>query len=1019
MKFIQVVHDAGPEALRESKREARSYSAQVAHARARKLHGLGKPKRTAVGDGSKAEKKQTMKVSRLKSQRLDEILLPYNQATLSIAELHIHQPMLSPYINFISTLTDDECFMLDHSRSIRHYQQYLRNNWIMISSTDAEFIRGFLLAASRHLSMVESNTKFEEIAIRYKLEYLAKLRKDVAMQPMSISPRSVSSALVLSFDEPGVDASWEHSNGLAAYPRGSEYSPGSWRTPVTGSEPVYIIYVVHLRPGRPNQRLGLGLEDDRSPQYESTSYTWAGENGDSSRCRPLYIGRYWDVALQTQNCWSMLESLRLPIGTRAVWVDAICINQSDIDERNSQVMKMSLRYKNCFRVVVYLGPDMATSIPASYPAQKELVLSSSKLSGITPESFRELLYRRYFSRIWVVQELVLARRVAFQIGDTEYWMDSTTMESLEANNDWNWNSTTAPWLQNVSLERLQETNILHILRATHMCHCADPRDRVYGILSLLTNNSADSVLRADYSLSFREMVIGLFSYTFLELRDLRVLRFAAGLHNYSKLPSWMPDLSLSTYDTSPQKGLPLENYRMIVGDYEVHHRWMPWYLGTTIDSSTGALSINLIHLLEFQSSPRKMENVEFVQDWHLFTISGRHSNLVLSSNLPLEELIVPTRDHLFCLNANNSSPIFLVMSLCTDKSTYKLMGICRHVAFQERMYLRESVQQWNAWETPYASDDGWDLFASEEVSGDQNLHLRSLQYNLHTQLEAINTDGSLTPIWTYNPAGISSLDAKLAFDDGSDCKLKPVLMGLINEQNNPEPGFLARLSLCIPASFRPQVEVDKYILVTVTKALARLHYSKLLNNPANKWRFVEQACFGLSSDKDCSCQKALENTSILGDEEWLGRIRGRRVHLVDLLSKYESREEGDGESMSVSGHCMLWQDYAAHDKALSFILYHGRNRGIHRPSLLWPEALALQLRIPREALECQIKQTMAWKTLHRLDRVSPISSEDDLDAVLGSSDPNPDFRSIAVPGWPTELVDDFNIDGSIQRVSIR
>ncbi|KAF5619581.1 heterokaryon incompatibility het-6 [Fusarium tjaetaba] len=242
-------------------------------------------------------------------------------------------------------------------------------------------------------------------------------------------------------------------------------------------------------------------QDGRSPQYESTSYTWAGENGDSSKCRPLYIGRYWDVALQTQNCWYMLQSLRLPIGTRAVWVDAICINQNDIEERDSQVMKMSQMYKNCHRVVVYLGPDMATSIPASYPAQKELVLSNSQAStGISPNSFRELLCRRYFSRVWVVQELVLARRVAIQIGDSEYWMDSTTMRFMKTHNNWDWNSTSAPWLQNVGLERLQKTNIFHILRATRMCQCADPRDRVFGILSLLNDNSSDSDLRADYSL---------------------------------------------------------------------------------------------------------------------------------------------------------------------------------------------------------------------------------------------------------------------------------------------------------------------------------------------------------------------------------------------------------------------------------------------------------------------------------------------------------------------------------------
>lgn len=65
------------------------------------------------------------------------------------------------------------------------------------------------------------------------------------------------------------------------------------------------------------------------------------------------------------------------------------------------------------------------------------------------------------------------------------------------------------------------------------------------------------------------------------------------------------------------------------------------------------------------------------------------------------------------------------------------------------------------------------------------------------------------------------------------------------------------------------------------------------------------------------------------------------------------------------------------------------------------------------------KADNGMETLHRLNRVSPISNEDDLDAVLGNPNPNPDFRSIAVPGWPTELVDDFNIDGSVQRVCIQ
>lgn len=778
-------------------------------------------------------------------------------------------------------------------------------------------------------------------------------------------------------------------------------------------------------------------QDGRSPQYESTSYTWASENGDSSKCRPLYIGRYWDIVLQTRNCWSMLQSLRLPIGTRAVWVDAICINQNDIEERDSQVMKMSQRYKSCHRVVVYLGPDMAPSIQGSYPAQKELTLSNSKQSpGMSPDSFRKLLCKRYFRRIWVVQELVLARRVAFQIGDSEYWMDSNTMRSLEAHISWDWNSTTAPWLQNVGLERLQETNILHILRATHMCQCADPRDRVFGILSLLSNNSSDSVLRADYSLSFREMVIGLFSHTLLELRDLGVLRFAAGLRNYSKFPSWMPDLELFASDISTQDGLDelaallknremkpenelrLSNCHSIVGDGEVDHRGTPWYLDTTVDSSTGTLSINLIHLLEFQNCARKMGDVEIMKGWHLFTIPGRHSNLVLSSNLPLDELIVPTRDHLFCLNDGNGSPIFLLMSLEIDHNTYKVMGICRHVMFQDQRFnIGNSIEQWNAYETHYGSADN--LHVSQNESVDQDLHLRSLEYTLHTQLEAISTDDISAVEWTDNPSRISSLKATLGFGHGSDYTIKPLLMSLINEHKKVEPGFFASLSLCIPASLRPQVEVDEHIVVTVTKALAATMNPRWWNNPANKWRFVGQACLESSADKDCSCRKSFENSSIIRNRKRLSFFIADRFRLEDLLSKYISREEDGKESRRVSGHCMLWQHYEAYRGALPYMCQDASGIGAKSTAPFWQEGLAVQIRIPMRDMRCRIKQTMAWKTLHRLNRVSPISNEDDLDAVLGNPNPNPDFRSIAVPGWPTELVDDFNIDGSVQRVCIQ
>lgn len=46
---------------------------------------------------------------------------------------------------------------------------------------------------------------------------------------------------------------------------------------------------------------------DNRPEYETVSYIWEGENGDSRLCRPIFIGPHWDVLLQTRNCWAMLR----------------------------------------------------------------------------------------------------------------------------------------------------------------------------------------------------------------------------------------------------------------------------------------------------------------------------------------------------------------------------------------------------------------------------------------------------------------------------------------------------------------------------------------------------------------------------------------------------------------------------------------------------------------------------------------------------------------------------------------
>ena len=96
-------------------------------------------------------------------------------------------------------------------------------------------------------------------------------------------------------------------------------------------------------------------EDDDCPEYETVSYAWGGENNDYTRDKPVYVGEFWDILLQTSNCWNMLQYLRPSRGYRLIWVDAICINQEDTRERSVQVAKMGSIYSHSLRVVIYLG----------------------------------------------------------------------------------------------------------------------------------------------------------------------------------------------------------------------------------------------------------------------------------------------------------------------------------------------------------------------------------------------------------------------------------------------------------------------------------------------------------------------------------------------------------------------------------------------------------------------------------------------------------------------------------------
>ncbi|OTA06113.1 ABC transporter [Trichoderma parareesei] len=93
----------------------------------------------------------------------------------------------------------------------------------------------------------------------------------------------------------------------------------------------------------------VSLRSDPPPKYEALSYTW----GDENDRREIAVNGY--IVDVTVNLYSALRRLRLENETRVLWIDALCINQTDLDERSQQVQLMRNIYTLCDRTVIWVG----------------------------------------------------------------------------------------------------------------------------------------------------------------------------------------------------------------------------------------------------------------------------------------------------------------------------------------------------------------------------------------------------------------------------------------------------------------------------------------------------------------------------------------------------------------------------------------------------------------------------------------------------------------------------------------
>ncbi|KAI9641390.1 hypothetical protein NHQ30_010192 [Ciborinia camelliae] len=315
---------------------------------------------------------------------------------------------------------------------------------------------------------------------------------------------------------------------------------------------------------------------DFKPTFEALSYTW----GDEVFVEDAIVE--YDHACHPQpqvamrlplraNLAAALRCLRYPDKIRTLWIDAICINQKDKIECGRQVKNMAPLYKVAQRVIVWLGPKSPSSHIAISTLQhlgSQLEVSRSNVrfrspQAVEPEWFRavfplpyddktwqaikEFLYRPWFERLWIWQEIQLSNSRAMIVcgSDQVPWqVIRRAIICLYCKSELSWPGLRerVEFIRPLTYER-GSSSMYMLVNTSRERKCSNPRDHIYGMLSICGPKLV-STIEPQYSLPFHEVYKNVFLTYLKQVERLDLLSGCDFSQKNADGPSWVPNWSL-------------------------------------------------------------------------------------------------------------------------------------------------------------------------------------------------------------------------------------------------------------------------------------------------------------------------------------------------------------------------------------------------------------------------------------------------------------------------------------------
>lgn len=319
---------------------------------------------------------------------------------------------------------------------------------------------------------------------------------------------------------------------------------------------------------------------DQESEFDAISYCW----GDAQKPKAISLHR-GDVDYSfaiTESLYLALRRFRSSSEDRNLWSDAVCINQSDNEEKGHQVRLMGWIYARARKVLIYLGePDETTSKALKLINKIHTAIVKSPNDDKRPsrqwitdnrlplpnarESWkwnplRDFFRRPWFRRKWIIQECALAREPILHLGDWEKdwdymavvlraisekslgivdYTESTNLEEADSLQQGIVQSSNLAYLRGILLNNTKP-HLMWLLSIFEASRASDARDHIFALLSL-ASDASNEVLNPRYDRTVLQTCLTCAKHFLQSQGNLEVL-YRAGLRGQRLLaPSWVPD----------------------------------------------------------------------------------------------------------------------------------------------------------------------------------------------------------------------------------------------------------------------------------------------------------------------------------------------------------------------------------------------------------------------------------------------------------------------------------------------